>query len=64
MKLLNNNAEKLIDPDIRRKYNLDLLKKEESVRGEFVRNALKELEGRDEDYILRVIEYGVAKLWL
>ena len=44
------------------KYNLDLLKKEESVRGEFVRNALKELEGRDEDYILRVIEYGVAKL--
>ena len=25
MKLLNNNAEKLIDPDLRRKYNLDLV---------------------------------------
>jgi len=25
MKLLNNNAEKLVDPDLRRKYNLDLV---------------------------------------
>lgn len=35
-KLLNNNAEKLIDPDIRRKYNLDLL-----VRGDGVYEVTK-----------------------
>ncbi|MBE7020459.1 MAG: DNA repair exonuclease [Ruminococcaceae bacterium] len=44
------------------KYDLELLKHEESVRGEFVRNALKELEGKDPDYILKVIEYGVSRL--
>ena len=35
-KLLNNNADKLIDPDIRRKYNLDLF-----VRGDGVYEVLK-----------------------
>ena len=30
-KLLQNNAEKLIDPDLRRKYNLDLITKGEAV---------------------------------
>ena len=35
-KLLNNNAEKLIDPDLRRKYNLDLF-----VRGDGVYEVLK-----------------------
>lgn len=30
-KLLNNNAEKLVDPDIRRKYNLDLVTKGDGV---------------------------------
>ena len=30
-KLLNNNAEKLIDPDIRRKYNLDLVTRGDAV---------------------------------
>ncbi len=44
------------------KFDLELLKDEKSVRGEFVRNAIKELEGMDEDYILKVIEYGVARL--
>ena len=36
MKLLNNNAEKLIDPDIRRKYKLDLF-----VRGDGVYEVLE-----------------------
>lgn len=36
-KLLNNNAEKLIDPDLRRKYNIDLMTKGDTVF-EVVRN--------------------------
>ena len=36
MKLLTNNAEKLIDPDLRRKYNLDLF-----VRGDGVYEVIK-----------------------
>ena len=44
------------------KYDIELLKEEESIRGEFVRNALKELEGKDYEYILKVIEYGVSRL--
>ena len=38
-KLLNNNADKLIDPDIRRKYNLDLY-----VRGDSVYEVLERAE--------------------
>lgn len=44
------------------RYNIDLLKYEQSLKGEFVRNALKELEGKDDDYIMKVIEYGVSRL--
>lgn len=51
-----------IDFDLHKKYNIDLLKEEQSVRGEFVRNALKELSDKDEEYILKVIEYGVSQL--
>ena len=40
-KLLNNNAEKLIDPDIRRKYNLDLF-----VRGDAVYEVLERFPDR------------------
>lgn len=48
--------------DLTRKYNIELIKKEDSVRGEFVRNAQKLLDGYDDDYILKVIEYGVERL--
>jgi len=48
--------------DLRVKYNIELLREEKSVRGEFVRNAYKMLEGKDEDYIKKVIEYGVNRL--
>ncbi len=41
MKLLNNNAEKLIDPDIRRKYKLDLF-----VRGDGVYEVLERDKNR------------------
>lgn len=51
-----------IDFNLTKKYNIDLLKTEQSVRGEFVRNALEILHGKDEDYILKVIEYGVSRL--
>ena len=44
------------------KYNIDLLGKEESVRGEYVRNVLKLNEGRDGEFIARVIEKGVGVL--
>jgi len=38
-KLLNNNAEKLVDPDIRRKYNLDLVTNGDCVYAVQARNA-------------------------
>lgn len=44
MKLLNNNAEKLIDPDIRRKYKLDLF-----VRGDGVYEVLEREKVYDEN---------------
>lgn len=40
-KLLNNNAEKLIDPDLRRKYNLDLI-----TRGDAVFEVRRDDEGK------------------
>ena len=40
-KLLNNNAEKLIDPDLRRKYNLDLI-----TRGDAVYEVRRDDEGK------------------
>jgi len=43
-KLLNNNAEKLIDPDLRRKYNLDL-----KVIGDTVYEVLKREKVYDEE---------------
>lgn len=43
-KLLNNNAEKLIDPDLRRKYNLDLY-----VRGDGVYEVLEREKVYDEN---------------
>ena len=52
------------DFNLTTKYNLDLLKEEDSIRGEFIRNALKELKDEDPSYIMKVIEYGVKKLWL
>ncbi len=51
-----------IDFDLTKKYNIELIKCEQSVRGEFVRNALSHLCDKDEDYILKVIEYGVSRL--
>lgn len=48
--------------DLRVKYNIELIKEEKSVRGEFVRNSFKMLEGKDEEYIKKVIEYGVSRL--
>ena len=50
-KLLNNNAEKLIDPDLRRKYNLDL-----QVRGDGVYEVLKREKVYDEDG--KFVRYG------
>ena len=41
-KLLNNNAEKLIDPDLRRRYNLDL-----KTRGENVYNITIDEKGKE-----------------
>lgn len=52
------------DFDLTKKYNIELIKEEDSVRGEFVRNAYKVLEGYSDDYILKVVEYGVERLWL
>lgn len=40
-KLLNNNAEKLIDPDLRRKYNLDLI-----TRGDAVFEVRRDCDGK------------------
>ena len=40
-KLLNNNAEKLIDPDLRRKYNLDLI-----TRGDAVYEVRRDSDGK------------------
>ena len=51
-----------IDFNLTKKYNIELIKCEQSVRGEFVRNALEYLSDKDEDYILKVIEYGVSRL--
>lgn len=51
-----------IDFNLTKKYNIELIKNEQSVRGEFVRNALEHLCDKDEDYILKVIEYGVSRL--
>lgn len=51
-----------IKSEVRKKYNIELLKTEDSIRGEFVRNTLRELSGEDEEYILKVIEYGVGLL--
>ena len=50
-KLLNNNAEKLIDPDLRRKYNLDL-----HVRGDGVYEVLKREKVYDENG--KFVRYG------
>lgn len=50
-KLLNNNAEKLIDPDLRRKYNLDL-----KVIGDGVYAVLKREKVYDEDG--KFVRYG------
>ena len=50
-KLLNNNAEKLIDPDLRRKYNLDLY-----VRGDGVYEVLKREKVYDENG--KFVRYG------
>lgn len=50
-KLLNNNAEKLIDPDLRRKYNLDL-----AVRGDGVYEVLKREKVYDENG--KFVRYG------
>ena len=50
-KLLNNNAEKLIDPDIRRKYNLDL-----AVRGDGVYEVLEREKVYDENG--KFVRYG------
>lgn len=44
------------------KYDIELLKSENSIKGEFVRNALLILSDKDEDYINSVIEYGVSHL--
>lgn len=44
MKLLNNNAEKLIDPDLRRKYKLDI-----TVRGDGVYEVLEREKIYDQD---------------
>ena len=51
-----------IDFELTKKYNIDLIKEEDSIRGEFVRTALKELSDYEYDYILKVIEYGVERL--
>ena len=51
MKLLNNNAEKLIDPDIRRKYKLDLF-----VRGDGVYEVLEREKVYDENG--KFVRYG------
>lgn len=45
-KLLNNNAEKLIDPDIRRKYNLDLVTNGDCVYAVTSRNAEGKVVGK------------------
>lgn len=45
-KLLNNNAEKLIDPDIRRKYNLDLVTNGDCVYSVTSRNAEGKVVGK------------------
>lgn len=50
-KLLKNNAEKLIDPDLRRKYNLDLF-----VRGDNVYEVLEREKLYDEDG--KFLRYG------
>ena len=50
-KLLNNNAEKLIDPDLRRKYGLDLY-----VRGDGVYEVLKREKVYDENG--KFVRYG------
>ena len=50
-KLLNNNAEKLIDPDLRRKYDLDLY-----VRGDGVYEVLKREKVYDENG--KFVRYG------
>ena len=51
-----------LSSDLRVSYNIDLIKEEKTLRGEFVRNALKMLESEDEEYISKVIEYGVNRL--
>ena len=61
--LSNNLLHIRINNNLRVKYDIELLKNEESIRGEFVRNALKMLEGKDYKHILKVIEYGVSRLW-
>ena len=45
-KLLNNNAEKLIDPDIRRKYNLDLVTNGDCVYSVTARNEEGKVVGK------------------
>ena len=51
-----------IKTDLRIKYNIDILKEEKSLRGEFIRNAFEFLKDKDNDYIEKVIEYGVSRL--
>ena len=51
-----------IKKNLRIKYNIELLIKEQSLRGEFIRNAFEFLKDKDEDYIEKVIEYGVSRL--
>lgn len=50
-KLLANNAEKLIDPDIRRKYNLDLF-----VSGDNVYEVIKRAESDENGKLGKIIE--------
>ncbi len=51
-----------LNSDLRISYNIDLIKEEKTVRGEFVRNALKMLGDKDTEYVKKVIEYGVKRL--
>lgn len=55
-KLLNNNAEKLVDPDIRRKYNLDLITK-----GDAVYEVIRDSDGKiiEKKMMARVLALSV-----
>lgn len=51
-----------LSSEVQIRYDIEALKEEKTIRGEFVRNALIMLEGKDEEYIKKVIEYGVSRL--